>query len=222
MASLAYILDDADTPAAEVDLYAATPGTITRRFTNLPPRSRFDRRTGTASELKVTGRKNAASSGTWVRVDAIGAPSTASLPGGRFEDNDPLRAWIVNNIDDHDNLDMIVQQIRDFRQWMADHGQRNKPLIDTEYGILVTEDLGFDYPRVRTFMLGSFNRFLNDLVDPNLGYPEDGNRLLQEWFWFALAVDKFEGRIQAIPASTTTRRTPSSLWEWTSRISLRR
>ncbi len=58
----------------------------------------------------------------------------------------------------------------------------------------MTEDLGFDYPRVRTFMLGSFNRFLNDLVDTNLGYPEDGNRLLQEWFWFAVAVDYFEGR----------------------------
>ena len=76
---------------------------------------------------------------------------------------------------------------------MADNGQRNKPLIDTEHGILGTEELGFDYPRVRTFMLDSFNRFVTDLVDPNLGYPADGNRMLQEWFWFAVAVDSFEG-----------------------------
>ena len=147
-----------------------------------------------SARVKVTGLKNAASTGTWVRVDAIRAPSTTSLPGGRFEDNDPLRARIIDNVNDHDNLDQIVQQIRDFRVWLADRGQRNKPLIDTEHGILMTEDLGFTYPRVRDFMLGSFNRFLNDLVDPNLGYPEDGNRLLQEWFWFALAVDNFEGR----------------------------
>ena len=165
-----YLDDDSDTPTAEVDLYAATPGTVTRSYTNLPrgPGLSDDRHN---IRTQVTGRKNAASSSTWVRVDAIRAPSTATLPGGRFEDNDPLRAWIITNVADHDNLDMIVQQIRDFRQWMADHGQRNKPLIDTEFGILVAEDLGFDYPRVRTFMLGSFNRFLNDLVDPNLGYP---------------------------------------------------
>lgn len=186
-------LDHSDTPVAEVDLYAATPGTITRSYTNLP------RGTGLSDDrhnirARVTGRKNAASSGTWVRVDAISAPSTANLPGGRFEDNDPLQARIVTSVDDHDNLDMIVQQIRDFRQWLADHGQRNKPLINTEYGILMPADVGFDYPRVRTFMLGSFDRFVNDLVDPNLGYPADGNRLLQEWFWWGLAVDQFEGR----------------------------
>jgi hypothetical protein len=89
---------------------------------------------------------------------------------------------------------MITQQIRDFRQWMRNRGQRNKPLINTEYGILMTEDIGFDYPRVRNFMLTSFDRFLNGLTDPTLGYPADDNRMLQEWFWFALAVDTFEGR----------------------------
>ena len=190
-------LDDAVNPTTEVDLYAASRGTVTRHYTNLPldPGLIGDRH---SIRVLVTGRKNAASSNTWVRVDAISAPSTATLPGGRFQDNDPLRALIVNNIDDLENLDMVVQEIRDFRQWMADHGQRNKPLIDTEYGILATEDLGFDYPRVRTYMLGSFNRFSNDLVDANLGYPEDGNRMLQEWFWFALAADSFEGR----PSST--------------------
>ena len=180
-------------------MYAATPGTIARSFTNLPPDEEFpvlqDRHNIRA---RVTGRKNAASSGTWVRVDAISAPSTASLPGGRFQDNDPLQARIVTTVNDHDNLDMIVQQIREFRQWLSDHGQRNKPLIDTEYGILMTDDLGFTYPRVRTFMLGSFDRFVNDLIDPNLGYPADGNRMLQEWFWWGLAVDQFGGR----PASS--------------------
>ncbi len=187
-------LDRATTPAAEIDLYAATPGTVSRTFTNLIPGG------GVLGErhnvqIKVTGSKNPASSNTWIRVDAMEAPSTASLPGGRFEDNNPLRARIETTVENHDNLTLIAQQIRDFRGWMDSHGQRNKPLINTEYGILMTEDIGFGYPRVRTFMLNSFDLFLNNLSDPNLGYPEDGNRLLQEWFWFAVGINDFEGRV---------------------------
>ena len=147
----------------------ATPGTISRRFTDLVTRGGklADRHT---IRVMVTGRKNAASSGRWIRVDAIRAPSTTGLPNGLFEDNDPLRARIVASINEHDRIDLIVEQIRDFRQWMVVHDQRNKPLINSEHGILGTEDLGFTYPRVRTFMIDSFNRFLNDIVDPNLGY----------------------------------------------------
>lgn len=186
-------LDQGATPVTEVDLYSLTAGTISRTFTNLPPFGGLlqDRHN---VRVQVTGRRNPASSNTWIRVDAVQAPSTASLPGGRFEDNSPLRATIVSSVDDHDNIDLIVEQTRAFRQWMASRGQRNKPLINTEYGILMTEDLGFDYPRVRTFMINSFDTFLNNMVDPDLGYPADGNRLLQEWYWFALAVDEFEGR----------------------------
>lgn len=186
-------LDQSATPAAEIDLYAPTAGTVSRTFSNLPPAGGIlqDRHN---IRVRVTGRRNAASSDTWVRVDAMQASSTASLPGGRFEDNDPLRAMVVTTVDDHDNIDLVTQQIRVFRQWMRDRGLRDKPLINTEYGILMTEDIGFDYPRVRTFMLSSFDRFLNGLIDPNLGYPADDNRMLQEWFWFALAINDFEGR----------------------------
>lgn len=187
-------LDRSTTPAAEVDLYAATPGTVSRTFSNLPPPGGVleDRHN---VRVQVTGNKNPASSNTWIRVDAIEAPSTANLPGGRFQDNDPLRARIETTVDNHDNLTLIAQQIRDFRQWMNSRGQRNKPLINTEYGILMTEDIGFGYPRVRTFMLNSFDLFLNNLTDPAVGYPDDGNRLLQEWFWFAVGVNDFEGRV---------------------------
>lgn len=187
-------LDQSTTPAVEIDLYAPTAGTVSRTFANLPPPGGIlqDRHN---IRVRVTGRTNPAASDAWVRVDAMQASSTASLPGGRFEDNNPLRAMIVTTVDDHDNIDLVTQQIRVFRQWMRDHGQRDKPLINTEYGILMTEDIGFDYPRVRTFMLSSFDRFLNSLVDPTLGYPADDNRMLQEWFWFALAINDFEGRV---------------------------
>lgn len=189
----AIYLDQAISPAAQVDLYAATPGTVSRTFNNLPAAGGqlTDRHN---VRIQVTGARNPASSNTWVRVDAMMATSTASLPNARFEDNSPLRATIVTTVDDHDNLDLIEQQIRDFRQWMLNHGLRNKPLINTEYGILMTEDIGFDYSRVRTFMLNSFTRFLN-LSDTSTGYLADDNHLLQEWFWFSLAINDFEGRI---------------------------
>jgi hypothetical protein len=189
----AIYLDQVATPVAEIDLYAPTPGTLTRTFSGLTSRPGLlgDRHN---IRVQVTGQRNPASSNTWIRVDAMQAPSTASLPAGRFEDNDPLRAMIISSVNDHDNMDLIAQQIRQFRQWMANRGQRHKPLINTEHGILMTEDLGFPIERVQAFMVNSFNYFLNNLTDPTLGYPEDDNRLLQEWFWFALAVEQFEGR----------------------------
>lgn len=186
-----------------IDLYSPTPGVISRTYNNLPTRNppTSDRHN---ARIVVTGTKNAASSNTWIRVDYATAPSTASLPAGRLEDNNSMRARLVGSIDDHDNLDLIEQMIRDFRQWMANRGQGYKPLINTEHGILMTEDLGFDYARVKTFMINSFNRFRN-LTDPVIGMADDGGRLLQEWHWFSLDVDYFEGRrLQSNLFSRTT------------------
>lgn len=178
-----------------VDLYSPTPGVLRLTYTDLPTYS--DPHLGDRHHIRVTptGLKNPASRGFWATVDAIEAPSTAELANGRLEDNDPMQARILTSVDDHDNLDAIVEQIRMMRQWMADHGQRHKPLINTEYGVLIGEEYGFTYERVRDFMLGSFDLFINDngLVDPDIGMPEDGERLLQQWFWFTLALDHFNG-----------------------------
>jgi hypothetical protein len=74
---------------------------------------------------------------------------------------------------------------------MANHGQRDKPLIITEYGILFNEELGYGYERVRDDMLDTFDYFLG-ATDPNIGYGADGNRLVQRWAWFVLDRDTFE------------------------------
>ena len=175
-----------------IDLYSPTPGVLSRTFNNLPTRT-YPTSERHNVRIDVTGTKNSASSNTWVRVDYATAPSTASLPNGRLEENYALRARLVGSIDDHDNLDLVEQMVRDFRQWMLNHGESHKPLINTEHGILMTEDLGFDYARVRNFMINSFDRFRN-LTDPVIGMPEDGGRLLQEWHWFSLDMEYFEGR----------------------------
>ncbi|MFN2167134.1 MAG: hypothetical protein ACK2U9_12840, partial [Anaerolineae bacterium] len=180
-----------------VDLYAPQPGGRTLSYDDLP--ADHDPQFADRHHLRVqvTGQHNPASGDTWIQVDALEAPSTAGLPQGRLEDDDPLQAQVVVSADSYDDLDTILAQIRTMRGWMANHGQQHKPLINTEYGVIIGEDLGFDYGRVRDFMLDSFDLFLDDqaMVDPAIGMPEDGGRLLQQWFWFILAMRHFDGAL---------------------------
>ena len=97
----------------------------------------------------------------------------------------------------HIDRDTFAQQIRDFRQWMKDRGQQQKPLIITEYGVLYTSipcNNGCPDPArynledpavVHDFMLWTFDYFLNT-KDANLGFGADDNRLVQKWAWFSL------------------------------------
>ena len=91
--------------------------------------------------------------------------------------------WI--GVDELDRMDLFAQQIVRFRTWMRDHGKQNKPLVVTEYGILFNQELGYDYERVRDYMLATFDYFLS-ASDPAIGYPADGNRLVQRWAWYSL------------------------------------
>lgn len=92
---------------------------------------------------------------------------------------------MLYEIQDNDNIQIFQQQIFAFRQWMADHGERDKPLIVSEYGILMPDIYGFDHDRVRDFMYATFDFFLT-ATDDELGYPADGNRLVQAWAWYSL------------------------------------
>jgi len=46
-------------------------------------------------------------------------------------------------IADNDNLDIFIDQVMRYRQWMRDHGQQNKPLIISEYGVLYPPEYPF-------------------------------------------------------------------------------
>ena len=88
-------------------------------------------------------------------------------------------------LQDHDSVSLFSEQIRAFRAWMAERGYRHCPLALTEFGILMPEDYGFDEERVRAYMVAA----LDDLVtarDPDVGCPEDDNRLVQAWAWYSL------------------------------------
>jgi hypothetical protein len=103
-----------------------------------------------------------------------------NMPPG-FEIEQRGKLW---NVEDHDDLALLEKQVRAMRQWMADHGERDKPLWITEYGILMPKEYGFGAQRVTRYMLGSFDLFLN-LRDAELGYGADDNRLVQRWNWYS-------------------------------------
>ncbi len=93
-------------------------------------------------------------------------------------------------IDDHDDLELFRRQLVEFRRWMKERGQQNKPLLVTEYGILMPNEYGFSPEAVRQFMLDTFE-IMRTLRDPALGYPADGGRLVQRWCWFSLQDDRY-------------------------------
>ena len=105
-----------------------------------------------------------------------------SIPPG-FDGDMQGMLW---EIEDHDNLDILRQQIVDFRRWMDRHGQRDKALIVTEYGILMPEEYGFPPETVADYMRRSFDLLLNTR-DPEIGYPADDNRLVQRLLWYSLS-----------------------------------
>jgi hypothetical protein len=76
-------------------------------------------------------------------------------------------------------------------------GYQDRPLVVSEFGILMPELYGFDYPRVRDFMQATFDWMINT-TDANTGYPADGNRLVQAWAWYSLDSATFEGYDMAI------------------------
>ncbi|MCB0198485.1 MAG: hypothetical protein KDI03_00285 [Anaerolineae bacterium] len=104
-----------------------------------------------------------------------------SIPPGFDMDQGML--W---EIEDHDDMALFQQEIVDFRRWMARNGQRDKPLIVTEYGILMPPEYGFPPEKVTEFMRATFDYLLN-ARDEEIGYPSDDNRLVQKLAWYSLS-----------------------------------
>jgi len=95
------------------------------------------------------------------------------------------------SLNEHGDINTFKEQLRTFRTWMKERGYRNTPLIVSEYGILLSKYHGYDHPRVRDYMLASFDFMLNT-TDSTSGYPLDGNRLVQEFAWFSLNFFEFD------------------------------
>jgi len=86
---------------------------------------------------------------------------------------------VLYEIEDHDDLRIFQDQILAFRRWMAERGQRDRPLAVSEYGILMPADYGFGFERVQAFMYATFDYMLS-ASDDEVGCPADGNRLVHQ------------------------------------------
>lgn len=92
---------------------------------------------------------------------------------------------------DHDNLSRFDEQVRRMRQWMKAHGQEDKPLLLSEFGLLYDEDVtdefgeNFTMPRATDFLTKTFN-YLSTAADVSIGMPSDENRLVQQWVWYSV------------------------------------
>jgi hypothetical protein len=87
---------------------------------------------------------------------------------------------------DHGRLDLFRAQIAAFREWMAANGYRDKPLALTEFGLLLGAGDGYT-PQAAARYLEQSVAWLAAAADESIGYPADGNRLVQRWAWFSLA-----------------------------------
>jgi hypothetical protein len=102
-------------------------------------------------------------------------------------------------IQDNANPELFRQLVTGFRQWMKGHGFQNKPLIISEYGVLMPSDILAEGDvtkgdqMVIRFMRETFN-YLIGATDSDLGYPADDYRLVQQWLWYSLNGQPFDGQ----------------------------
>jgi hypothetical protein len=94
------------------------------------------------------------------------------------------REGILYEIDDHDDVELIAQHLLEFRRWMGERGYGDKPLVISEYGILMPEDYGFPPETVAAFLEATFDLFRK--MKGEEGYTADDNRLVQWWFWYSV------------------------------------
>ncbi len=137
---------------------------------------------------------------------------------------------------EHDDIDLFAEQVVQMREWMSRHGQQNKPLLITEYSILLPYNYygictvetcssggtpgcfcdenkeTFHPRRVADFMEATFD-YLTTATDPALGYPPDGYRLVQQWLWYSLETDDVGHASNLVESSTTyTLTLPGQRW----------
>jgi uncharacterized repeat protein (TIGR01451 family) len=97
---------------------------------------------------------------------------------------------------EHRNVARFQEFTLALRTWMAAHGERTKPLINTEYGILYKSLGGYQITtsQVSDYLEASFD-YLFTTAHPDLGYPADENRLVQGWFWYSLNDSHWNGNL---------------------------
>lgn len=98
---------------------------------------------------------------------------------------------MLYGIQDNDNFEIFKQNIERFRQWMAERGYQDRPLIITEFGVQMWPEYDFPPERVNAYMNATFEYLMT--ATGTMGYPADDYRLVQRWAWYSLSDDHFNG-----------------------------
>ncbi len=101
------------------------------------------------------------------------------IPPGIAVDHGRLYA-----VEDSNDQDIFRRHLVEFRAWMRDRGFQDRPLLVTEFGILMPPDYGFLPQQVKAFLEGTFDIMLT-ATDEEIGYPADDYRLVQRWAWWS-------------------------------------
>lgn len=149
-----------------------------------------------------------------VQTDGVTPNGIANVPLGVNEPpNPPFSDWrresggsaAVCSLDEvycfaeHTDMNTFQGQVTAMRQWMHARGQKEKPLVLTEFSVLypyevdpggtcfLQDEFGncFTPTRVGDFMQAAYN-YLENNTNPNLGYTADNNRLVQQWLWYSM------------------------------------
>lgn len=90
------------------------------------------------------------------------------------------------SVTDNASATVFAQHVRDFRAWMVARGHRDKPLVISEYGVLMPSSY---FPNgdqaIIDFMTSTLDWMLQT-TDGSVGFLADSNRLVQRWAWFSL------------------------------------
>ncbi len=101
---------------------------------------------------------------------------------------------LVLGYGDAARIDLFEDQVVRFRRWMAERGYRNRPFYITEFGVLMPPSLGYPPTVVNRFMREAFDYMLR-AQDAQLGYPLDGDRLVQRFAWYATVAPQANGAL---------------------------
>jgi hypothetical protein len=123
-------------------------------------------------------------------------PGMTPTPGELLHIEQVCTSWPSANCfpDTHDNA-IFNQFVQDFRNWMENKGEGGKALWITEYGSVMPWWWMPPSESAR-YMTETFD-FLLTATDPTIGFPPDGDRLVQRWYWFSLNhdVDNYGGSL---------------------------
>lgn len=117
----------------------------------------------------------------------------AGIPMGLEEDVSDAFLIPIERISDTHSIEIFREWIQNFRNWLFEIGEQDKPLWITEYGSLlppIDPPNGSNYINVSDevtsqYMIETFN-FMLSAIDPIIGYEPDGFHLIQRWFWYSL------------------------------------